>query len=482
MKRTINLLYGPRGRLVFLPAIFVLLAYHSAFAQPELDFGDAPEQDSTYLYPVTLANKGACHQIDHATYLGAGVDAETDGQPGIDADQDDLTTSDDEDGVTFLDPLLTNTTVQVQVVASVDGYLNAWIDFNGNYQWRGGIEHVFCNTPLTAGTNILSVHIPFWATVSGPTYARFRFSSAQDLKPFGPRPMMAPDGEVEDYKINFDNGPDPELDFGDAPDQPYPTLLSNNGARHIIDENLYMGALLDAEADGQPNANASGDDNNNLDDEDGVVFIDSLIQGTRARVSVQIQGQGYLNGWIDFNSNGRWIGRIEHIVRDTLLATGTHVLRFKVPRFAQTGRSYARFRLSTRPHLRPFGPAPDGEVEDEAVEIFENSEIPDNGSGDNNRRNKKITLMNFPNPFNPTTEIRFSLPEQGHTGLVIYNLLGAHVKTLVDSELEAGAHQYTWNGTDGYGVKMASGSYFYRLEVETGSDRQVVIKRLTLLK
>ena len=52
-------------------------------------------------------------------------------------------------------------------------------------------------------------------------------------------------------------GPEaPDTDFGDAPDPPYPTLFVNNGARHVISPRVYLGARVDGEFDGQPNATA----------------------------------------------------------------------------------------------------------------------------------------------------------------------------------------------------------------------------------
>ncbi|MGC8944014.1 MAG: hypothetical protein ACP5KX_07930, partial [Caldisericia bacterium] len=77
-------------------------------------------------------------------------------------------------------------------------------------------------------------------------------------------------------------------DFGDAPN-PYPTLLENNGAYHYIDQNIKLGSYIDAEVDGQPNATATGDDDEPLtgpDDEDGVTFTSPIIPGTNASVTV----------------------------------------------------------------------------------------------------------------------------------------------------------------------------------------------------
>lgn len=70
---------------------------------------------------------------------------------------------------------------------------------------------------------------------------------------------------------------------------------------------------------------------------------------------------------------------------------------------------------------------------------------------------------NFPNPFNPSTTIRFSLPQPGEAELTIYNLLGQRVITLVRGVQEAGGHTLVWNGCDDRGRELASGVYFYRL-------------------
>jgi hypothetical protein len=67
--------------------------------------------------------------------------------------------------------------------------------------------------------------------------------------------------------------------------------------------------------------------------------------------------------------------------------------------------------------------------------------------------------QNFPNPFNPATEIVFDVPEADRIKLVIYNSLGQRVRTLVDRTLEAGIHSYYFDGSG-----IASGVYFYRLQ------------------
>ncbi len=73
---------------------------------------------------------------------------------------------------------------------------------------------------------------------------------------------------------------------------------------------------------------------------------------------------------------------------------------------------------------------------------------------------------NYPNPFNPETEISFSLPERTQVSLVIYNVLGEKVETLVNGQMDAGTHTIHWNGRDEAGNSVASGIYFYRLKAE----------------
>ncbi|MCH8300817.1 MAG: T9SS type A sorting domain-containing protein [Candidatus Marinimicrobia bacterium] len=65
---------------------------------------------------------------------------------------------------------------------------------------------------------------------------------------------------------------------------------------------------------------------------------------------------------------------------------------------------------------------------------------------------------NYPNPFNPTTSIEYSLPQSGEVSLMIYNLLGQEVARLIDGEQIAGVHSVKWEAGS-----MASGIYFYRL-------------------
>ena len=87
-------------------------------------------------------------------------------------------------------------------------------------------------------------------------------------------------------------------------------------------------------------------------------------------------------------------------------------------------------------------------------------------------------LYASPNPFNPSTTIRYGLEEAGLVTLVIYDLAGRHVKTLVSGNARAGDHQANWDGRDARGGRVASGTYLARLTT-AGVDEAV---RLVLLK
>ena len=86
--------------------------------------------------------------------------------------------------------------------------------------------------------------------------------------------------------------------------------------------------------------------------------------------------------------------------------------------------------------------------------------------------------QNFPNPFNPATTIRFDIRKKGRVQLRIYNVAGQLVKTLVDDVIDSGSYTREWTGMNNTGVKVASGVYFYRLEVGEYEN----VKKMVLLR
>ncbi len=74
-----------------------------------------------------------------------------------------------------------------------------------------------------------------------------------------------------------------------------------------------------------------------------------------------------------------------------------------------------------------------------------------------------VLYPNYPNPFNPETNIRFSLPQEADVSLVIYNISGQRVRTLIDGRVRAGLYLAQWDGTDDTGARISSGIYFCKL-------------------
>ena len=201
-----------------------------------------------------------------------------------------------------------------------------------------------------------------------------------------------PDLQVDQ---SFDFGLE-DPDMGDLPEgtgYDFYTTRANNGALHVIPPPqlyalipyLYLGDAVDAEDDGQPATMADGDDlSDGQDDEDGVRLITPLVPGYEACVEVTVtmpeQPTGitaYLQGWIDFNGNGRLDGS-EQVITDRPYGfddadNGQPVeICFPVPQdaaFYKEGLAYARFRISTTAGLPAGGFAPDGEVEDYQFEL-----------------------------------------------------------------------------------------------------------------
>jgi hypothetical protein len=85
--------------------------------------------------------------------------------------------------------------------------------------------------------------------------------------------------------------------------------------------------------------------------------------------------------------------------------------------------------------------------------------------------------QNFPNPFNPSTKIRFDLPEAGNVNLSIYNLMGQKIRTLSSDNMTPGYHAIIWDGTNDIGSQVATGMYFYSIQ---SSEFQATKKMLFL--
>jgi len=80
---------------------------------------------------------------------------------------------------------------------------------------------------------------------------------------------------------------------------------------------------------------------------------------------------------------------------------------------------------------------------------------------------------NYPNPFNPSTKIRFDLPKSTNTKITIYDISGREIKQLINEYLSAGGYEITWTANN-----LASGVYFYRIQTEN----YIETKKMMLIK
>ncbi|SVB54890.1 uncharacterized protein METZ01_LOCUS207744, partial [marine metagenome] len=77
---------------------------------------------------------------------------------------------------------------------------------------------------------------------------------------------------------------------------------------------------------------------------------------------------------------------------------------------------------------------------------------------------KEIFLSsNYPNPFNPTTQIRYDLPEDALVSITIYDIMGRSIKSLVNSNQSAGYRSIQWNATNNLGEPVSAGMYIYMI-------------------
>ena len=87
-------------------------------------------------------------------------------------------------------------------------------------------------------------------------------------------------------------------------------------------------------------------------------------------------------------------------------------------------------------------------------------------------------LSNYPNPFNPTTNIRYEINAPGLVEIRIYDVTGREIRTLVSAQMDAGSYQVSWNGETSTGIKAAAGVYFYQLTLNGTAET----KKMLLIK
>ena len=370
------------------------------------DYGDAPDTYGTDRTNSGPEGIGASQILSTTINLGTAItDIDTNGQPNAAANGDDTngTTPDDEDGVTSFPALATtNTTytlpIRVQNTSGANAYLGGWIDFNRNGRFEAS-EGVVQTIPTGTNGNVNINWTSLAGLVAGDTYARFRINND---------PLTTSDfiggkrnGEVEDYALTI-IGPTSPLDYGDAPDAAagvgaanYNTTSADNGASHLINNNLRLGANTpDADSGTLQNAAANADDITNTgvaDDEDGVTLLNTLTTASTTysatvNVTNSIGTPATLVGWIDFNQNGLFEAPEAQTVTVADNSNNSNIVLNWIGLSGLTaGDTYARFRISNGllTTATPTGLVGIGEVEDYVVPIrsVDYGDAPDTGAG-----------------------------------------------------------------------------------------------------
>jgi GEVED domain/Domain of unknown function DUF11/Secretion system C-terminal sorting domain len=361
----------------------------------QYDYGDLPDS-----YGTLAGSAGPTHQInaDESPRLGVLVDSENDGQPSIQADDDDDDAiANDEDGVeietvlgmgfqalTSLSlPLRSSVGYHLQfIVRGLPGtyYVSAFMDRNADGDFDLPEEAYFLNQEVTVGAmgfatfipnDLLLFDIPTYTNVA---YMRVRVcdSDANECDTPG---GFVDNGEVEDYFVAVNQAD--LFDFGDAPELYSDITVFPVGPHHRIG-GIRLGSKIDGEYDAVPSIDADGDG----DDEDGITFLSlPFVEGGTAHFIVEASGtapSGFLNAWVDFNRDGDLDDPGEYIVVDERVYTGvSEVLNFAVPDNAILREDVlARFRLCTNSAQcnSPIGLAVSGEVEDYVVQVGDESD------------------------------------------------------------------------------------------------------------
>jgi hypothetical protein len=242
----------------------------------------------------------------------------------------------------------------------------------------------------------------------------------------------------------------PYKDYGDAPDPSFPILSINSGASHIYVSGVFLGSLIDVEPDGLPNAGATGDDDSNLKDEDGVTIPSPLLIGQLDTITIIASTAAYLNAWIDYNGNGTWSDPGEQIFTDQMLNSGTNKLPIIVPGGTSELSTYARFRLSTMAGISYTGEAPDGEVEDYLVVL-------DDQTGINSWKDPGKGINIFPNPATDKIHISCEMANSGNRTISISDLMGNIICEVQFNEKDEMIHNVSGLPDGLYIVKVQSG-------------------------
>jgi hypothetical protein len=319
------------------------------------DFGDAPDS----AYPTTLANNAAYHHLDGMTYLGALIDAETDGQPSGNADGDDLSDADDEDGVYFLTPLERGQAASVEVWLGPgkdpDPLNEDWnsFDFTTN-NWT--FDPSSGNWHQAVAGNPAPSAIFFWS----PLRTNYNYSLvSKTLDGLGmPNVMLKYDIFLQNFTAATLERMSVEVWNGSS----WVTVIHHNNTSGHIPWTTFTHDIT-AHAQGHDfkiRFRANGVNSSEIDH----WMIDNI------RVYSEVAPSAVLNAWLDYSQSNAWADSGEHIIVDHTLVPGQNIINFTVPPDAAPGDTYARFRVNQGGGIPSDGYGGEGEVEDYKVSIL----------------------------------------------------------------------------------------------------------------
>ena len=128
-------------------------------------------------------------------------------------------------------------------------------------------------------------------------------------------------------------------------------------------------------------------------------------------------------------------------------------------------------------HVVATGPGPESEPSNEAgPAVSQNNSPAAVGDGARVGRPADRLLDNAANPFSVSTRVRYELATAGQVELVIHDVSGTHVRTLIDGWIGAGRHQLDWDGRDAYGRVVATGIYWLRLSGPDFTSTRKILK------
>jgi len=90
-------------------------------------------------------------------------------------------------------------------------------------------------------------------------------------------------------------------------------------------------------------------------------------------------------------------------------------------------------------------------------------------------------IVSYPNPFNPSTTLSYSLPSTSNVKLEIYDVMGRLIKSFTTNSQSSGTHQVVWDGTNSNGIKVSTGIYIYRFEATSLETNEHFVKSAKLM-